>query len=391
MKKYFFVGLVLGIAINIRLWSYHENQLARFRTVIGFSDGPHEVAGLLIGESTLYGKGQFRFSVKEVDGIAAIGELKVEFDTIDSDLSLYHEYLLEGNIQKQTIESISLAETTTIGRMNVVRYEEQDSITSFWLGMFDSVRKNISAHVKTLFPEPHATLIAGIVFGIKENIGKELYQSLVNSGTIHIVVASGFNVAVVMHFATLWSKLVFHRGRYVLLLIMVLSYAAISGFDPPIVRAIFLSFGAIAAELLGEYKAGVTWLFISAYIMVLTIPAWLYSLSFQLSFASTAGIIILLPLMMKRVRVLPKFLSESILTTAAAGVMTMPIIWLNFGRITLVSLITNPLILWSTPWIMGLGFLSVFLSYISIFLARVPGTIAWLLTEYILRIIQYFS
>src|SRR3989338_2305478 len=67
---------------------------------------------------------------------------------------------------------------------------------------------------KTLarLPSPEGELILGIVLGYKRVLPNLFYHHLVNSGTIHIVVASGYNVMVVAGLA-LSAMLLFWRRR----------------------------------------------------------------------------------------------------------------------------------------------------------------------------------
>ncbi|MBU0768403.1 MAG: ComEC/Rec2 family competence protein, partial [Proteobacteria bacterium] len=53
---------------------------------------------------------------------------------------------------------------------------------------------------KNAFPSPHSSLVAGVVIGSKEGISGNFWESLKNSGTLHVVVASGMNVTLVAGF-----------------------------------------------------------------------------------------------------------------------------------------------------------------------------------------------
>ena len=89
-------------------------------------------------------------------------------------------------------------------------------------------------------------------------------------------------------------------------------------------------------------------------------PMFLTNLSWQLSFASFAGIMILGP----RIRKLfygmrkPGFVGGMIITTASATLMTLPLSLYYYGTVSLISVVANLLILPTLPCAMGLVFMT---------------------------------
>lgn len=89
-------------------------------------------------------------------------------------------------------------------------------------------------------------------------------------------------------------------------------------------------------------------------------PMFIINLGWLLSFASFAGIMMLVP---KLTRLFfgdkkPGFVAETIITTIAATVMTLPIILYYYGTVSLISVLANLLLLPTLPYAMGLTFLA---------------------------------
>jgi len=111
----------------------------------------------------------------------------------------------------------------------------------------------------------------------------------------------------------------------------------------------------------------------------------LYDVGFQLSFLASMGIIYLNPFFKN----LFKF--DPISTTFAAQIFTLPIMVYNFGNISLVSPITNLLILPIVSGLMIFGFLSSILGVVSQFLGWIISIPCWFLLTYFIKIVDVFS
>jgi len=71
--------------------------------------------------------------------------------------------------------------------------------------------------------------------------------------------------------------------------------------------------------------------------------------------------------------------------------MVLPLLIYLFGRVSLISPLSNILVLIAVPYAMLMGFLTGFLGFISTFLGQVAGGVTWVLLEYQIRIIEFFA
>ncbi len=252
--------------------------------------------------------------------------------------------------------------------------------------------------VKKLFPEPHASLLSGVLLGINNRIGEDFYKLLKKTGTLHLVVASGGNIVFVLNAVMYLFLRIFTVNRKKALLIsllFILIYIAIVGIEPPIIRAGLMSVLAIFAAILGRQKSGLWFLFLASMIMLIINPLLLFSVSFQLSFFSTLGLMLLGPKFSnKNEKILGKVYSAAkgeLRTTLAAFIFTAPVVWFNFQEFTAWGVLVNPLVGWTIPYIMILGTVTLVLSIISFPLAVAFQPFCFIFLEYFVKIIKIFA
>jgi len=213
------------------------------------------------------------------------------------------------------------------------------------------------------FPSPHSELLIGMVMGADE-LGKipKFKESLKSTGTIHVVVVSGFNINLVfgLVIGLLGSK--YKTKNLVIAQIVTLLYSMMTGFEPPVIRAWVMGSLVSWAKYYGRGIDGFRALVFTALLMILIWPYFLLSVSFQLSFLATFGLVTygnFFQGILRSIFKVESFIVEDLSTTISAQVFVLPIISLYFGRISLVSFIINPLVLWTVPISTVLG--SIFL------------------------------
>ncbi len=244
-------------------------------------------------------------------------------------------------------------------------------------------RLALDKKISQLLPSPQAELLSGILLGQNKNLPVGLKLALRDTSTLHIVVASGQNLSMVSGFFLGLSGLIKRRNALILGLLAAIFYTLLSGMQVPILRAaIMFSFASIA-QFFGRERDGWWVLIVTAGLMLLINPAWITNLSFQLSFLATFGVIVIAPILLRWFGKVP-ILGQDLAVTLAAQVMVTPIIAQNFHQISLVSLITNLLVLWTISFIMILG--SLMLLFGSLF-----ALITNIFLTYFIYIVQFFA
>lgn len=75
------------------------------------------------------------------------------------------------------------------------------------LAFFNQLRGSIITVVQNSLPEPQASLLLGMIMGVKSSFPSDFYEALRVTGTLHVVVVSGYNISVLIN--TLARVLVF--------------------------------------------------------------------------------------------------------------------------------------------------------------------------------------
>jgi len=273
----------------------------------------------------------------------------------------------------------------------VLKGNENDNISmSMFMRIFGGFRENIVNVYRRSLPEPESGLVAGIILGYKNDIGQKFYEEMIKSGTIHIAVASGYNIMLVG--GTILSVCFWFLKRKwasLFAVVAMLFYAFEAGGEPPVVRAVIMASVVFLAAILGRKTLSWWVLLVTGWVMVLFEPYLLVNVSFQLSMAASVGLMVVEPMINKwlneRHEKTGNILEGSgVLASLSTMVVTAPIIWWHFGRMSLIGIVSNILILPFVPILMIFGSLMQVL----------PGLFYWptyVLSHWIVGVIRFFG
>lgn len=234
----------------------------------------------------------------------------------------------------------------------------QELPTDRWVVEF---RSELKERIERGMGKDEAGVVMGIVMGDKKGIPSWMYRRLVNSGTIHIMVASGYNVMVVGSFAMTLLVFVINRRIAVWLAIGVMvMYSVLAGWQPPVIRALIMGSVLMVGRTYGRRGKSLETLFMTMVVMFVFDPSVLESISFWLSVSACVGIFWLHPIIESRLGDKSFLFGKTeLLSTWSAQVTTMPIILGVFGRMSLIALLSNILILPLVPILMLMGVLAM--------------------------------
>lgn len=219
-------------------------------------------------------------------------------------------------------------------------------------------RNKLLDFYRSSLPDLHYSLIAGVSVGSKSGIDQDFWQALKNSGTAHVVVASGMNVTLVGGFL-LNFLIVFFKRRCALVLALcgIWLYAIMSGFDAPIIRAAIMGSIAFSAQVLGRLNFALRALVVSGVVMVFINPSYISDVGFLLSFFATLGLILFENPIRKKLTKVPVFVREDLSTTLAAQIGVVPFLLYFFGKFNILSPLINLFVLWTVVPMTILGML----------------------------------
>ncbi len=258
------------------------------------------------------------------------------------------------------------------------------------------LRRKIEGGYNQVLSEPEASLLAGIVLGSKRGLPREFYDSLQKTGTLHIVVASGFNVMIIISFVIKMFAGIFKRRMAVSLgILAVIGYVIMAGGEPAIVRAAIMGSLAFFGQVIGRKADTIRLLLATVMLMLIYSPVLIWDVGFQLSVAATLGLIFISPMLngvFKHVFVIGEYMSE----TVSAQIMVWPILMIYFNSLSLFSVVVNSLILWLVPVLMTWGGVLALFSLVFTgggleFLVSIVGFICYSGLMVMVRVIEWFG
>lgn len=239
-----------------------------------------------------------------------------------------------------------------------------------------TLRRGAEQHILRRLPSPEAELLAGMLLGRRAAIPADLLDAFNRTGTSHVLAISGANVSIVAWTLTaLLTRLLGRRAALPAVAALAL-HAALVGMSASVVRATVMGTLAALALALGHRTEAYHLLAAAALAMLLFDPWLLWDAGFQLSFACTAGLLLLGPAFAPVTRAVP-VLGEAAAGTLAATLFSAPILASTFGRISVIALPANLLVAPLLPWIMLAGWAFV-LAAPAPPLAEALGWVAWL-------------
>ena len=238
-------------------------------------------------------------------------------------------------------------------------------------GVLLGVKKSFIEITNKLFPEPQASFLSALLVGAKKTFPAELTDAFNRTGTSHIVAISGYNISIIsamllnfLSYLLLPRKIIFW-----LIGIALILFTLVAGAEASVVRAAIMGGLLILAKRESRnYRitnaiifAGAAMLFFNPYLLR-------YDAGFQLSFLATFGLVYLVPYFEKWFSRLPNFLSfrDNLAATLSAQIMTLPVVFFSFDRVSLIAPLANVLILPFIPLTMLFGFLAGAIGFVSL-------------------------
>ena len=257
-----------------------------------------------------------------------------------------------------------------------------------------SIKQSLMRSVSRVLPEPHASLVGGMVFGAKRGLGEDVLDAFRTVGIIHIVVLSGYNITILAEAVGRVASFLPRTMALFLSSATIVGFVLMVGAGATVVRAAIMALLVLLARATGRVYAITQALFAAAFLMLLHNPQILvFDPSFQLSFAATVGLLYVAPLIEKHLNFLPTTwqVREYATATIATQLFVLPLLLYTSGMLSVVALPVNLLILVLVPATMFFGFLTGVLGLIHAALAAPFAFIAYGLLQYELSVVSFFD
>ena len=278
----------------------------------------------------------------------------------------------------------------SFGKVTLEKEEEGTFLGALFRGKNTFMRT-----VEEAIPEPHAGLGEGVLLGVKRAIGKDLEQTFRETGIIHIVVLSGYNIMIVVECMTFVLAYLFRpRMQMVLGIGIILLFALLVGLSATVIRASMMAGLLLIARGTGRTYAVLRALIFAGVLMLIHNPYLLvHDPGFQLSFLATLGLILLSPPIESRLIYIPTMIGmrKFVTATLATQIFVLPLLLYQMGMFSAVAVLVNVLVLPMVPVAMLLTFLTGIFGMISSTLGLGIGYVTYLSLEYIIKVAEFFG
>ncbi len=255
------------------------------------------------------------------------------------------------------------------------------------------LRENFSAGVRRVVPEPEASLGVGFVVGQRSSLPPKFDEQLQTVGLTHIVVASGYNLTILVRFARRIFRRISKYIAFVTSLGLATGFVFFSGFSPSMNRAAVVTGLSLLAWYYGRRFHPVQLIVYVAAASALMYPVYLWSdIGWLLSFAAFTGVLVVAPILTKLLftKKEPGAFVQLLIETLSAECMTLPIVMVVFGYVPVFALITNMLVGPILPFAMLAtliaGIVGMCIPYFDLLAA--PSSIV---VAYVVSIVKWFA
>lgn len=233
-----------------------------------------------------------------------------------------------------------------------------------FLGMIYSFKEELGGRIRDNLSPSLSSILEAMILGNDQKMDKETKSKLSVSGLSHVIAISGSHIVIfsamlfeVLLFLGLWRKQALLGSIF-----FTLFYVFLVGLPASGVRAGIMVGLLFLAQLISRQSFNLRTLVIAASAMLLFNPLLLkFDLGFQLSFMAVLGIILTGPVFNKWLdfifRGKLKWLQEIMAMTISAQIFTLPLLISSFGYFSIISLLSNIVVLPITPLLMALGIL----------------------------------
>lgn len=217
------------------------------------------------------------------------------------------------------------------------------------IGPWESMRRASAVAIDRAIPAPESGLADGILIGLRDHVDRDLAAAFTTAGVSHIVAISGWNIAIVATTLGALTGRLRRRRRTLATCLAIAIYVAFVGPSPSVVRAAAMAACALLARDLGRPTTATAAMGLAVSGLLVIDPSYVDDAGFRLSVLATAGLIawgtqLAAWLASPSPGAVRAWLAESLGVSLAAQAATLPVILMDFGRLSLVSPVVNVLV-----------------------------------------------
>jgi len=274
------------------------------------------------------------------------------------------------------------------GSVNVenIRVQAHNKINILFR-LSNNISLQLKERIDKILNKEEASILKGLLLGDTSNIEREMYEKFQISNMAHILAVSGMHISyIILGMQLLLKKNIGKRKTKFFIILILTIYMMITGFSPSIVRASIMGILTMLSGIL--YKKNDIWnsIAISLFCILIYNPFLISNIGLQLSYLGTIGIITLQKDIFdilkkaksekrkynfnrKKIILITK-IKEILSVTFSAQIAILPILLYHFNFTGIYFWITNLIISIIIGPIILMGFISIILSTINIFIIK---------------------
>ena len=286
-----------------------------------------------------------RFAQEEAAARPQIGDTLI----VRGSLRLPHGFHNPGQIDTEMLlRSQGITATLIATKGGLTAKALPASEVSAWTSLLRrlaAVREHYLSSMQAVMPKEDAAAIFAMLFGGYQGLKPELLEFFATVGVIHLLSVSGSHISLLAAvMAWLGSTLRLPKMARVVLVISVIAiYSMLAGLVPPVIRSALMGGLAFLALALDREKDARRLLLLTGLFMLAISPLLLFHISFQLSFAATAGLLYVAPVARDWLQAhrVPPLLSAGLAVTFGAHASTIPLMAWYFNQLSLSAFLAN--------------------------------------------------
>ncbi len=256
-----------------------------------------------------------------------------------------------------------------------------------WIDGFRARGEEITA---ATLPEQEAAILLGMLLGSREGIEEDQYDAFQKTGIIHLFSVSGLHVGFLLLLVGWINALLglSRRNKFISGVVILLIYGTMVAWPVCVMRSILMGILGLLAYYSGRENSVLNAMALAGVITLLINPAALFTISFQLTFLATWGVVYIFPLF-REILPVKGWGWDLLLLPITAELAVLPLVAYYFNILTPVSIITNILVSYLSGAAVILGFVAFFLASLASWLAPLVLYPAGLFIELIVLIVRW--
>ncbi len=247
-----------------------------------------------------------------------------------------------------------LSEKGISGTLNIYNGDDIKIINNkpdFAANIILNIRKNIDSKISEFHNPQTAALLRGLLLADRSNIDYDTRTEFINSGVIHVLAVSGLHVGFIAFiFIILLGRFNIYL-KSIITMFGLICFMIITGIPASVFRATIMAVVILISFLSNRTTNLFNSLAVAALIILILNPGELFQAGFQLSFSAVLSIAAIYPIFREKINLVPakfKFLKNILLfmgISLAAQIGTLPFTLIYFGKLSVIALAANLIVI----------------------------------------------